>query len=286
VSAAPRSLELRYRGWSGFEVRAPGRTAVLVDPAPDREIADERAIILVTHGHPEHVAGSLAHLRKTSRAPVTVIASAPICRYLERRTAGREDRFLRVAPRDRLEVLGWSVRVFGWTHMSLLPPGMLPAARYLATLLRHPRGLARMAWGDLRGPAHAPMLGYHVSAGAGGVVYYGEGLHRLTSRRALEETLGPDPIDALVFGAEPEDVDALPALLAGHEVGRAIAFEPHRPWREDFGLPQLDAEDLVSRLSAAGLDALAVRADQTITVGAAPLPSPKSSSGAPTPWAR
>jgi len=268
VSADSVALELSYRGWSGFEVRAPGRTSLLIDPAPDRAIADERAIILLTHGHPEHVAGALAHLRQRSRAPVTVIASGPICRYLEPRAAGREDRFLRVAARDRLEVLGWRVRVFGWTHMSLLPSGMLPAARYLATLLRHPRGLARMAWNDLRGPAHAPMLGYHVNAGAGGVVYYGEGLHRLTSRRALEEALGPDPIDALVFGAEPEDVDALPALLAGCEVGRAIAFEPHRPWRADFGLPQLDAEDLVSRLSAGGLDALAMRADQTVTVAA------------------
>lgn len=263
------ALELCYRGWSGFEVRAPGRTLLLIDPAPDRAIADERAIVLLTHGHPEHVAGVLAHLRQRARAPITVIASAPICRYLERRTAGREDRFLRVAARDRVEVLGWQVRVCGWTHMSLLPRGILPAARYLGTLLRHPRGLARMAWSDLRGPAHAPMLGYHVSAGAIGIVYYGEGMHRLTSRRGLEEALGPDPIDALVFGAEPEDVGALPALLAGIEVGRVIAFEPHRPWRAEFGLPQLDAEVLVSRLSAAGLDALAVRADQTATVASA-----------------
>ena len=268
MSADSVALELSYRGWSGFEVRAPGGTSLLIDPAPDRVIADERAIILLTHGHPEHVAGALTHLRKRSRAPVTVMASAPLCRYLERRTAGREDRFLRVAARDRLEVLGWQVRVFGWTHMSLLPPGMLPAARYLATLLRHPRGLVRMAWSDLRGPAHAPMLGYHVSRGTGGIVYYGEGLHRLTSRRELEDALGPDPIDALVFGAEPEDVDALPALLAGCELGRAIAFEPHRPWRASFGLPQLDTEDLVSRLCAAGLDALAMTNDQTVSVAA------------------
>ena len=227
------ALQLCYRGWSGFEVRAPGgRTSLLIDPAPGRAIADERAVILLTHGHPEHVAGALAHLRQRSRAPVTVIASASICRYLERRAAGREDRFMRVAAGHRLDVLGWQVRAFGWTHMSLLPPGMLPAARYLATLLRHPRGLARMAWSDVRGPAHAPMLGYHVSAGEARIVYYGEGLHRLTSRHALEEALGPDPIDALVFGAEPEDLHALPALLAGCEVGRAIAFEPHRPWRE------------------------------------------------------
>jgi hypothetical protein len=258
-------LELRYQGWSGCEVR--GLTPLFFDPAPDLELEGDRAIVLLTHGHPEHVAGTLAQLRRRSRPPLTVIASDPLCRYLERRTAGKEDRFLRAAARDHLEVFGWGVRVFGWTHMSLLPPGLGPAARYLATLLRNPRGLARMAWADVRGPAHAPMLGYHVRAGgSGGIVYLGEGLHRRTSKKALAEALGPDPIDALVFGAEPEDVEALPALLSGRAIGRALAFEPHRDWREEFALPQLDPVELVSRLRGAGLDASAMRQGETIIV--------------------
>lgn len=64
----------------------------------------------------------------------------------------------------RVEANGWSVRVFEWEHMTLLPPGAGPAARYLVTLLRHPRGLAGIVLGGLRGPRHGPMLGFAVHA--------------------------------------------------------------------------------------------------------------------------
>jgi len=267
--SADEALSLSYQGWSGCIVRAPrGATALAFDPAPDAELDPSGATLLLTHGHPEHVEGALAHLRRPQRAPVTVIASAHLCRYLGRRTPCREDRFVPVAAGARVEAGGWAVRVFEWDHMTLLPPGAAAAARYLARLARNPRGLARIALDGVWGPPHGPMLGYCVRApGArGSLVYYGEGLHRRTSRQELRDALGDEPVDTLIFGAEPEDAATLPALLAGHAIGTTLAFEPHRPWRASFGLPQLDLLDLVDRLRRVGLDAQALALGDTVAL--------------------
>lgn len=264
------TLRLGYQGWSGFVLRGPadGAQSVLAfDPCPKHALGSAGLVLLLTHGHPEHVQGALAHLRRAHRASATVVASSRLCRWLER-AARRSDRFVPVQPGDRVEVNGWAVRAFEWEHMSLLPPGALPAARYVLTLVRHPRGLAKIALGGITGPPHGPMLGYAVRpiGGGGALVYYGEGVHRRTTRAQLRAALGDEPVDTLVFGAEPEDAHVLPALLADHPVKRVVVFEPHRPWRAEFSLPQLDVADLGARLRAARLDARALTAGDTIGV--------------------
>lgn len=267
--ASSAALSIGYQGWSGCVLRANGASTLVFDPAPDSEVP-EGATLILTHGHFEHVDGALAYLRSPNRPPVSVIASPALCRYLARRTAGPEDRFIRVEAGDRIEVGGWTIHVFEWIHMSLMPPGLGNAARYVMKLVGHPRGLARMALGGARGPKqHGPMLGFRVQrdGGRGSLVYYGEGLHRRTSREELAQALGDEPVDALVFGAEPEDLEALPSLLAEHAVGRALAFEPHRGWRADFDLPQIDLEKLVARLRREGIDAGALTPGATIALG-------------------
>lgn len=274
ASSAEDALRLGYQGWSGCVVRAPrgsGAAPLVIDPSPGCELEPTAATLLLTHGHPEHVDGARAHLRRAQRAPVTVIASRHLCRYLERRSARHDDRFVPVAAGARVEANGWTVRVFEWEHMGLFPPGLVPAARYLLTLMRHPRGLLDIVRGGVTGPRHGPFLGYCVRAPAtaGSLVYYGEGMHRRTSRQELRDALGDEPVETLVFGAEPEDAHALPALLAGHGIARTLAFEPHRPWRAEFGLPQLDLADLLTRLRAVGLDADALTTGETVTLRSA-----------------
>ena len=271
ATQAEEALRLSYQGWSGCIVQAPRSSAaspLAFDPSPGLELEPTEATLLLTHGHFEHVNGALAHLRRAERAPVTVIASKHLCRYLERRSAGLHDRFVPVDVGSRVEANGWEVRVFEWEHMPLLPPGTGPAARYLFKLMRHPRGLAKMALGGARGPRHKPMLGFCVkpSGSRGWLVYYGEGMHRRTSREQLRAALGNEPVDTLVFGAEPEDARALPELLAGHAVKKMLAFEPHRPWRAEFGLPQLDVAELAATLRAKGLDAHPLAAGETVTL--------------------
>jgi len=249
VAVTDGALRLSYQGWSGVVVDAShDATPLVFDPAPGTALPPG-ATLLLTHGHFEHVDGALAHLRRRQRPPVTVVASAPLCRYLQRHAPGRGDRFVRVAAGQELEVGGWSLRVFAWEHMTLLPPGAGSKVRYVLKLVTHPASLMKMAVGGACGPlAHSPMLGFAARApgAAGWLVYYGEGLHRRTSPRELRSVLDAVPVETLVFGAEPEDIDALPRLLAGHAVERALAFEPHRGWRANFGLPQIDMAELVT----------------------------------------
>ncbi len=271
TSKAEDAFHLSYQGWSGCIVRAPrgsGAATLVFDPSPEGAFEPAEATLLLTHGHPEHVGGALAHLRRTERAPVTVIASTHLCRYLERRTARHDDRFAPVGAGALVEANGWSVRVFEWEHMTLLPAGAGPAARYLLALAKHPRGFAGIVLGGVKGPRHGPMLGFSVRARGwnGSLVYYGEGLHRRTSRQELRGALGDEPIDTLVFGAEPEDAHALPELLGRHAVGKMLAFEPHRRWRAEFGLSQLDIAELTAKLRAEGLDAHPLAAGETVTL--------------------
>ncbi len=273
------AFELSYQGWSGCVVRTPAlsfATPLVFDPAPDLEIEPIETMLLVTHGHFEHVQGALAHLRRAPRAPVTVIASTTLCRWLERRSKHPGDRFVAVSAGSRLEAGGWNVRVFEWEHMPLLPPGAGPAARYLFKLMKHPRGLAKMALGGATGPRFKPMLGYCVQAKGSKewLVYYGEGVHRCTSREQLRAVLDNDPVDTLVFGAEPEDAAALPELLAGHRVAKMFAFEPHRPWRAEFHLPQLDVAGLAARLRAKGIDARLLAAGDSVPLRTWPVIGP------------
>ncbi|MCC6333688.1 MAG: cobalamin-dependent protein [Myxococcales bacterium] len=250
---------MSYQGWSGCIASAPAGSSappLVFDPAPGSALEVQGAALLLTHGHPEHINGALAHLRLEARAPVTVVASSHLCSYLEARSARRDDRFIPVTAGATVDVNGWTVRVFEWEHMPLLPPEPTAAARHVFKLVSNPRGLAQIALDGARGPRHGPMLGFAARApgSSAWLVYYGEGIHRLTTRAQLKAALGDEPIETLVFGVEPEDAEALPDLLAGHAVKTMLAFEPHRPWRAKFKMAQLDLDGLASTLQARGVD--------------------------------
>lgn len=254
---ATATLHAHYQGWSGFVVSAPATAgdarhpACVFDPSPDHRLPGDALVIAITHGHPEHVRGALAHLRRRDRAPVAVVASRHVCRYFAARTARDDDRFLPVEPGEQFDVDGWRIRTFAWQHMTLLPPGGIgAAAAHLLRLFRHPLRLAGVALQSAAGPRHAPMLGFHVTAPGGTrLAYFGEGLHRMTTNEQLVAALGVEPVDVLVTGVEPEDVAEIPGLVWPWEVSRVVLFEPHRIWRSQFGLPQVDMPALANRLA-------------------------------------
>ncbi|MCC7441023.1 MAG: hypothetical protein IT285_05300 [Bdellovibrionales bacterium] len=249
---------MRYQGWSGctLESLEKGRLSPLVfDPAPDQKLGRGSKVILITHGHPEHVLGAVSHLKIAERDPVSIVGSKSVCRYLRRRSRVEADTFHAVLPGDSIMVAGWKVRVFGWDHMGLLPQDWRTKLSYLAKLAAHPLHLAGIALDGILGPWHKPMLGFRVEAPeiAAPVVYMGEGLHRKTTSSRIREAFGEKPVSALIAAVEPEDTLELPEILKAQAVGGVIAFEAHKIWRERFGMPQIDLPDLKQRLLERGL---------------------------------
>lgn len=265
---AEGELRLTYQGWSGWLVEPPAgaHASLCFDPAPGQRLPAGSLVLLLTHGHPEHVDGTRAHLERADRAPVDVVASPGLVEHL-RRAARPEDRFHPVRDGDRARVGGWELVVFAWDHMSLVPPEPRRAVKQLYHLLSRPRGLAKIAVGGLFGPPHGPMLGYRVGREGAGeeLVYLGEGLHRRTTSRVLADALGSGA-PTLIAGVEPEDEEQIPELLAWHPFERFLAFEPHREWRADFGMRQIDLERLAARLRGAGLASSAAASGDTLLV--------------------
>lgn len=256
-------LRLEYQGWSGCIVNADGATrglpSIAFDPAPDATLGNDVAIVLITHGHPEHVRGIERHVSKRDRAVVHVLGSRSVCEYLKVRSCRPEDRFTEVSAGATVEVDGWRIQVFTWKHMGLLPPGTREKLGHLARLLSNPLHFIRIGLDGLFGPSHSPMLGFRVEPIAEDskpLVYFGEGIHRHTSPEELRAGLGPKRFGTLLAAVEPEDVDALPKILGEHRAFDLLSFEAHYAWRKSFGMPQLDPSELKERMKGAGVSCL------------------------------
>lgn len=256
IVSVPGVVELRYQGWSGFVVAWPEGPCVHFDPPRGADLPRDRAtVLLLSHGHPEHVRGAIAYLADPSpREATTVLAAPSVCRYLQRRHARPGDGFLPCTAGQTCSLPGLRVAVFPWIHMSLLPAGVGPALRHLGCLVSHPILALRIAWEGLFGPPFAPMLGFALLPQDGpGVLLYSEGMNRgLTVAEA--ERIGREfACEVLLFGVEPEDMDRLPDLVAAVGCPVAVPYQPHRRWREAFGMPLADLNGLAATLTARGI---------------------------------
>lgn len=250
-------IAVDYLGWSGF--RIAGRDAlVLLDPPNEDAIPREReAAVLISHGHPEHVGALRSHLEtNTSGAPLTIVASAAICRHLAKRTKRPGVRFVAVGPGDALAP-AWSVgaRVFGWRHFPLFPPGAKARARHIKRLISRCDLAAKIAWAGLTGPRASPMLGFDLEIEGARLIAYGEGLHRRTRAPAVAEACGAGKAALLLLAVEPEDADALPFLVKATRAESALLFEPHAPWRDAFGMERADLAAVKRAIEAIGIPA-------------------------------
>ncbi len=256
-----QALEVEYLGWSGLRMSGPCGD-IWIDPPEGTPFPLDRMVnVLITHGHPEHVGGSLAHLRNPARSGVVRGAAAePVCRYLRRHATRADDRFDACAPGQRFDIAGFTVDVFEWKHMPLLPPGIGPALNHLMMIATRPRLAARIVIAALRGPWPFPMLGYRLTAPAmPGVLVYGEGLHRRTGTEQVERIRAALPADFLLAAVEPEDAAVLPDLFRRIGAATVGLYEAHRPWREGFGMPLADLDALAATLAGDGMRAMILR---------------------------
>lgn len=87
----PRGLSITYLGHSSFKVVTPGGKTVLIDPwlegnpsCPAEHKKQSKAdVILVTHGHFDHMSPELPELAKATGA--TIVAQPEICWPLEKK---------------------------------------------------------------------------------------------------------------------------------------------------------------------------------------------------------
>ena len=252
-----------YLGWSGFHIyrpHYPENQHFFIDPPKGTSFPEEATItIFITHGHPEHLGGTLDYIKEVpTNQDANIIASTTVCQYLSGECMRSRVNFINVKPGQKyILVPDISFETFQWKHMPLLPPGLRAAAHHVFQILRR----FRVAWRIIRMSLHGPkgpgeMLGYLLRLPENtNIIIYGEGLHR-HSREEDVKAIGNKATDATIMVAtEPEDFAELPQLVAASGAAQAVLYEPHRPWRDIFDLPHADLQALQKTMSAAGVTA-------------------------------
>ena len=262
-------LVLGYLGWSGFRIVFPDGTELYIDPPKGTALPlDHETNILITHGHPEHIAGTVEHLCNPGRnARVLVAASAAVCRYFSKRSTQNADHFQPCKPQQHINISGLDIDIFKWRHMPLLPPGFKPVLNHIKCLISHPDLALSIIAAGLRGPLPFPMLGFRIMPLEGPrVLVYGEGLHRLTDRTDTRR-IGIDlPAEILLVAVEPEDINVLPDLVNTTGITTIGLYEAHRGWREAFDMPCADLEALASVLETPDKHILVFRSGSTLPI--------------------
>lgn len=250
--------EILYLGWSGFHIFRHEGPHFFIDPPKATVFPDTATtIIFITHGHPEHLGGTLDLLAEydVGRA-VTIIASKVVCRFLAGRGRSASVNFIEVGPGQKRSLApDMGFEVFQWRHMPLLPPGFAAASRHIVNIVRKFRGawqIIRMSLQGPRGPGQ--MLGYLLRLPEEvTVIIYGEGLHRRCSLKEVAAVGAGVEGAMMLVASEPEDFAQLPRLVTASGAGAVILYEPHRQWRDLFCLPHVDMKALQKEMEDAGI---------------------------------
>lgn len=251
-----KSSKIDYLGWSGFHIYNDEEPHIYIDPPKGTRFPSGELIILLTHGHPEHLGGTY-DLVKTEpiNQKITIIASGTVCKFLKKSLLNNNIGFIKVRPLETHR-LSKSTEIisFRWSHMPLLPPGIKAASQHIWHLLKggiHALNIMKMS---LKGPNGAgTMLGYIIKINDQNIIVYGEGLHRQCKVEDVSKVGAIAPSATILVAAEPEDIKELPLLVHASGALKAIIYEPHRPWRDQFQLPHIDLETLMKKISYLGI---------------------------------
>lgn len=248
-------MRVSYLGWSGFRIEGGESPPIFIDPPRDATLpTDRRIVLLLTHGHPEHLGGTHVFLEK-GRGGALLCASPGLCRYFARRYPSNPDIELHgLRPGDRMPLAdGVSAEVFAWRHLPLLPPGLGASLRHIRRLASNPTLAASILRAGFRGPRPGPMLGFRLFVEGESLIAFGEGLHRKCRPQEAAAAAKGCAGGALLAAVEPEDASYLPRLIAATGATRTLLYEPHARWRDAFGLPRADVAALARRLRETGL---------------------------------
>ncbi|MBT5187026.1 MAG: hypothetical protein HOH19_01690 [Kordiimonadaceae bacterium] len=251
--------KIKYLGWSGFCIHNNDDTHIFIDPPKGTYFPPEvKIIIFITHGHPEHLGGSLDRIKQNVIGGRTrIIASKTIVTYLKGICQCSNVEFFKVKPEQRFILTPYlSFEVFEWQHMPLLPPDFGVAVLYILRILKKFREAWRIIKMSLNGPlGPGRMLGYTLHLlGNKNIIIYGEGLHRQSCVEDISAIGHRVPGATLLVASEPEDTNQLPTLVMASGASEIFLYEPHSPWRDLFSLPHIDLHALKRTLLSKGLN--------------------------------
>ncbi len=117
----PQGLSITYLGHASFKISTPGGKVVFIDPwlegnprCPDAHKKQDRAdLILITHGHFDHLSADVAPLARATGA--TVVAMPEVCAFLSRQGL---ERFEQMNKGGTIEVMGLRVTMTNAFHSS------------------------------------------------------------------------------------------------------------------------------------------------------------------------
>ncbi len=188
-----------------------------------------------------------------------------MCRYLKYRYGRKDDRFISCFPGDVKTLSGLKIDVFNWRHMPLLPSGLFPGICYLFRMILHMGFTLKVIRNGLKLIKVGPMLGFRIVPKSGPrLLLYSEGLHKHTSKKEVKKIGQLLYAEVILFAVRTEDAQVIPDLVATIGSSVAVPYEAHQYWRNGFGLPIADLEQISIQLRDRGIRALTVAEGENI----------------------
>lgn len=252
---------LEYPGWGTFRLTVPGGPRVVVDPCITPLLDDPHArrdqvdadVVLLTHGHHEHI-------RDTHRIgwdpSVPIVAPPQVIDYLVGRRKMDPQLFHCIEPDGSVSLDGLRVTARSFPHLEkhdvagklriLRRDNLLGA---LGLLLRF-GGRILESWQVIKDqPEEGPYLAYDLEFAQGGRVFFSceAFTHLLPASLALAWGAGPHPIDLAVIGVESGQEHDAAALLDALAPRAALAAAVHAPFERFYGKPSVLPDAVISR---------------------------------------
>ena len=257
------TVRVEYPGWGTWRVTGPGMPQLVVDPCVtpllDESCADQEQvkadIVLLTHGHHEHI-------RDIHRLPyakeVPIVAPPQVVDYLVTQRGMDRDRLRTINPSEEIEVMGLRIRAQGFPHLEKHDvAGKLEILRRdnpvgaLALLVRFgPQILA--SWRAIRHqPEEGPYLAYDIRFPRGPrIVFTCEAFTELLSETTVQgwsEDETQQRVDLAILGVESGQEGFAAALLDALAPKRALAAAVHAPFERFYGKAPVCSDRFLSR---------------------------------------
>lgn len=247
-------MRVAWLGWSTFRVDVPDGPSLVLDPCVSPLLDDPHAsladldgvdVMLLTHGHHEHIKDAARvhrHLERGGRT-VPIVAPPQVREYLVAYRDIPRERFVAVAPDDEVEVAGVTVRARGFPHLpkhdvagklAILRRDNLLGAP--AILLRHAPTIVRSWFAIKRQPEFGPFLAYDVEVAGRRLFFTCEAFTELLDPDEVDRwaQAGP-PVDLALVGVESGQEDAASLLTDRLGALVSVACPVHAPFERFYG---------------------------------------------------